>query len=397
MEIVSQTYLANYGSRDLAAVLYLVAGIGVGVFPLLIQPKMVAGWHTSKLPKVVTWLILGLLLLGIFYFGHLAIKARPLDYTFADMLPIIQIMGERWLGGEEVYAIIPEIWDGMQPIYLPVMWLSYIPAVLLEVDIRVVNLAMLALASTLVMEPWQDSGRRAIVLKLGLLIPMLGYVLYFYSTFITISEEPVVVSCYALLGYAVLRDKRMLFAVALMSCLLSRYTLIFWAVAYLGYWFWQRDRRQAIQIALVAGALGLLILVFSQGIYQLELFLSLKEGYLDSFQDPDLAWRTKNAVAKNIGVARFLAFDQLIYLHRTLFWVSLILPFLLFAWYHLRLRKKGVPVTIFAICSLKLCLVYFFNFNAIPYSYLFYTSTFLSIVLFSQLVSANSVEHDQLR
>ncbi|MEO0876486.1 MAG: hypothetical protein AAFY48_17940, partial [Bacteroidota bacterium] len=223
------------------------------------------------------------------------------------------------------------------------------------------------------------------VFRLALLLPLLVYVLYFYSTFITISEEPAVVGFYVALAYAILREYRWLLIIALASCLLSRYTLIFWAVVYFGYLLWWYDRRQTIWTMVGTGVLVLALLLLSQGIYQIELFISLKDGYLDSFQDPDLAWRTQNTVSKNIGIARFLAFDQLIYLHQALFWISLILPALLFTWYHL--RRRVVPLAIFAVCSLKLCLVYFFNFNALPYSYLFYTSTFLSVLLWSQLLN----------
>ncbi|MEL7423967.1 MAG: hypothetical protein AAFN81_13285 [Bacteroidota bacterium] len=386
LEIVAQTYLAAYSSKDIAAIIYLLAGIGVGIYPLFFS------WRhdTPTLPsdgasKWRGWFAFGLVSIGIMYLGWRAAQAQPLDYTFADMLPIIQIMGERWLVGEAVYEIIPEIWGGMQPIYLPVMWLVYVPAIILDVDMRVVNLLMLVLVSALVLEPWRKSTWQTLVFRLALLLPLLVYVLYFYSTFITISEEPAVVGFYVALAYAILREYRWLLIIALASCLLSRYTLIFWAVVYFGYLLWWYDRRQTIWTMVGTGILVLALLLLSQGIYQIELFISLKDGYLDSFQDPDLAWRTQNTVSKNIGIARFLAFDQLIYLHQALFWISLILPALLFTWYHL--RRRVVPLAIFAVCSLKLCLVYFFNFNALPYSYLFYTSTFLSVLLWSQLLN----------
>ncbi|MEL6969160.1 MAG: hypothetical protein AAFZ63_20875 [Bacteroidota bacterium] len=386
LEIVAQTYLAAYVSKDIAAITYLLVGIGVGTYPLFFNWRH----RTLTLPsegmsKWWGWFAFSLVSISILYFGWRAVQAQPLDYTFADMLPIIQIMGERWLAGEAVYEIIPEIWGGMQPIYLPVMWLVYVPAIILDVDMRVINLLMLVLVSALVLEPWRKSTWQTLFLRLTLLLTLLVYVLYFYSTFITISEEPVVVGFYVALAYAVLREHRLLLIIALTSCFLSRYTLIFWVIVYFGYLLWQHNRRQTLWVMLGTGTLVVILLILSQGIYQLELFISLKDDYLDSFQDPDLAWRTQNTVSKNIGIARFLAFDHLIYLHRALFWVSLALPVLLFTWYHI--RRLAVPLAIFAICSLKLCLVYFFNFNALPYSYLFYTSTFLSVLLFSQLLN----------
>ena len=50
------------------------------------------------------------------------------------MLPIIQIINFRYFNGELVYKIIPEIWGGMQPIYLPSMWIPYASSVWMNFD-----------------------------------------------------------------------------------------------------------------------------------------------------------------------------------------------------------------------------------------------------------------------
>ena len=59
----------------------------------------------------------------------------PLDPDFADMLPIMKVMNERFLHGDwkQVYDPITEIWNGTRPIYLPAMWIPYAPAVALRV------------------------------------------------------------------------------------------------------------------------------------------------------------------------------------------------------------------------------------------------------------------------
>lgn len=90
VEVISQTYLAAFGNKDLAAIVYVMAGIGIGLVPLLRRKVADISIETED-SYSIPWqrIAFGLLLVGISYFGFQAIKAQPLDYTFADMLPII--------------------------------------------------------------------------------------------------------------------------------------------------------------------------------------------------------------------------------------------------------------------------------------------------------------------
>lgn len=387
IEATSQTFLAQYGNKDLSAVSYLVAGLALPIC-VLVQAYGNTPAKTSpqaQNEKLISqpWRLVALLLLSValVWQGQEIITSRPLDYTFADMLPIIQIMGERWIAGQEVYAVIPEIWDGMQPIYLPLLWMSYVPALLADVDIRWVNIGALILVCALVLDVF--SRRAWPALRLLVLLPLvilLSYTFFVYSTYISISEEPVVLLAYMLLAYTLWKKHWWGIAVALVACLLSRYALLFWAICWWAYEWWQGDQKKAWGLAALSASLGVIILWWSQGIYQLDLFYGLKDAYLDSFT-PEMAWRTKNAVSKNIGLARFVPFGFLPIMHQLLFWGSILLPLTLYGLYYFRLRQRISP-SLFAVCSLKLCLVFFYNVNPLPYSYLFYTSTFFSLFIF---------------
>lgn len=379
LEVLAQTFLQAYWDKDTSAVVYAVAGLLIGILPLLkIKPKVYATTNL-KSNTTIHFLLLALLSLGISYFGWQAIRQHPLDYTFADMLPIIQIMGERWLDGSEVYAIIPEIWGGMQPIYLPMMWMPYALPVAAGIDIRIINLLFIAMAVFLALGIEPPKSWLAYLILLPVVL-VLAYTLLDYSTFITISEEPVVVGFYALLGYFLVKNKPLGIAAALTCCLLSRYTLIFWAVTHIAYIFIKGERKTAITIGGFALILGLLIMAVSQGWQQLELFYSLRGSYQETLTNPAEEWGVTNTINGNIGLARFVGYERLTALYRLLFWGALLLPVLLYLWYHFKL-KSSVSLGLFALCSLKLCLVFFFNVNPLPYSYLFYTSTFLSLVL----------------
>lgn len=379
LEALAQTFLQAYWDKDASAIVYAVSGLLIGALPLVKTKPVSYASKNLRGKTALHYLILVFLSLSISYFGWQAIQQQPLDYTFADMLPIIQIMGERWLAGREVYAIIPEIWDGMQPIYLPMMWMPYTLSVAAGLDIRIINLLFIAMAVFLALgtRPQKSSLSYLILVPVVL---VLAYILVDYSTFITISEEPVVVGFYALLGYFLVKNKPLGIAVALTCCLLSRYTLIFWAVTHIAYIFIKGERKTAMTIGGFALVVGLLIMAVSQGWQQLELFYSLRGSYLETLANPDEEWGVTNTINGNIGLARFVGYEHLTDLYRLLFWGTLLLPVLLYLWYYFK-GKGSISLGLFALCSLKLCLVFFFNVNPMPYSYLFYTSTFLSLIL----------------
>lgn len=326
--------------------------------------------------------------IGIWSLGTSLFQQQILDYKFADMLPIIEIMGQRWINGQEVYATIPEIWGGMQPIYLPAMWLPYTSMIALGVDLRFMNLIFILLSIFFIFDLLNFKNNKP-SLSLLILVPLLillSYIFIDYSTLITISEEPIVIGFYVFLGYAVIKNKPILILVALSFCIMSRYSLVFWAITYIAYTFFQISKSKALIIGIGSGLFCLFLLYISQGIYQLELFHSLKSAYLETLTNHEKAGPITSITQKNIGLARFFSFEQLPHLHNALFWGSILLPPILYSWYHY-FGRQWVKHEWFALCCLKLSLVYFFNMNALPFSYLFYTSTFLSLIIIFQYSS----------
>jgi hypothetical protein len=69
------------------------------------------------------------------------------------MLPVIKVMNERLLQGHwnQVYDPIQEIWNGTRPIYLPAMWLPYLPAVAMQADLRWVTVIAVLLSFIIIL------------------------------------------------------------------------------------------------------------------------------------------------------------------------------------------------------------------------------------------------------
>lgn len=392
LEVLALTYFKDHLSKDLSAVLLPAAGMLVAVLPLLFTtPKREATNEPAGLSLMLPYILFGAGSLWCIYNGWGKLQQQPLDYRNADMLPIIKIMGERWLAGLEVYAPIPEIWEGIDPIYLPAMWMPYTPCIAAGFDIRWTNILFILGAAFLALKagPTHRAGA-----KLMLLLPMavlLYYIFGVYPTLITLSEEPIVVGFYLVFAFCLSRGWTWAAGAALACCLLSRYTIVFWAIAYLAYLLMAVSRKGALLTGGAALGTGIVLMAAGQGFGYLDRFTGLRESYLNTLTNPDERWGVVHNIEQNIGLARFFGYDQLTSLHQALFYGSLLLPLLLFTLYHFKLRSR-VSLPLFALCSLKLCLVYFFSMNPMPYSYLFYPSVFMSLLLAARAPQASPAQ-----
>lgn len=388
LEMMAQTYGFYWQFSQLSSIVYFLAGLAVAVLPML-------RWNIPGDPFSGKWLrplaigLLSLIAIWCLWRSLSLFAAAPLDFRQADMLPIIETMGRRQLSGEEVYAPIEAIWGGMRPIYLPAMWLPFVPAVGLGLDIRWISTSVLLLSVVLIFWGSPKQGGRSInfyhVLGLLPLALLFYYVFGLYSTLITLSEEPIVVFYYMLLAWSIHRKIPVLTGFAIALCLLSRYALAFWVPMFLVYLFFYRSRRE-MYLTSTSLVIGLLLLLsLGQAWDQLNFFLHLQNSYLEELLDPDKAWSFIDQIEKNPGLMKFLPYEYIGTWHRLLFYGSIAVP-VLSLWAFSKFQDR-IQMYFFGLCSLKLSLVYFYNMLTIPYSYLFYPSTFLSLFILFAVIS----------
>ncbi len=136
ISLAAETIFASYGlllgeQAALVSILYLIAGLVFVYLVLLLPPARLL--HVREIKNDFRLkLVIGIAMLLLAYVtASYWLDLIPLDPDFADMLPIMKVMNERFLHGEwkQVYDPIPEIWNGTRPIYLPAMWIPYAPAV----------------------------------------------------------------------------------------------------------------------------------------------------------------------------------------------------------------------------------------------------------------------------
>ena len=384
VEALCNTLYINEEGYDpaCASITYFVVGIFIALLPLIrVRPD--TEWYIPT--GVVRGVkILGLSLIALFlYVEAKEVFAKvPVDYRWADMLPIMKIMCQRLVEGKEVYAIIEQIWGGIEPIYLPAIWLPLLPATMMEVDVRwtAMLLFMGALIFCVSTRPKLRIPHQQNFVSVLTLVPLMILIhhwMIYESRFFSMTEESIVVFYYLFLAYSIAKKKPVLIALAFSLCMLSRYSLAIWAVIFVIYEFLLGDRKAAIKIIWVGGLFSLFLLFATQAIWHLDIFLGLPANYLDAIVNEEHKFGA--LVQDGLGLAKFYEYSDLPKLNR-LFMISAILsPLLAFTFYHF--FKTRINKELFLLCSLKLSLVLFYNTLIMPFVYLFFTSTLLSLAL----------------
>ena len=317
--------------------------------------------------------------------------ATPLGIEHADMLPIIKAMGQRFLQGDlhAVYSPIAEIWGGIQPIYLPALWMAFVPALIVDFDLRWITLTGIWFSAMAVLYP--------VVLKIKNGLPMLLFAAlllllgWFHfdkvNNVIRLTEEGVIFIFYSLMVYALVSGKGWLIGAGAAFCLLSRYALIGWIPCAALYWLWNKEYLKLTK-AFIAGALiVLLLLIVPFGWSVTEMLIKVPGHYTEHAK---MVWeRNPEYFYHSLGMAKFFGPSQIDNLHFILVAGTFICP-LLFLIYCLIQRKKGIQVNNFLLSSFQLSISFFYSFLDVSYQYLYYTPVFVSLVIVSISLANNN-------
>ncbi|MES2371066.1 MAG: hypothetical protein V4557_00710 [Bacteroidota bacterium] len=223
--------------------------------------------------------------LAICYFTRAWIIDTPLSFYEADMLPIIKTMCQRFLNGEwsMVYQPIPELWSGIQPIYLPAMWIPFVFAVEGNFDLRWITAAGLFFSFSFFLILWNPVQKKILA---HTVLAAAAIILWWLLTepshnFIRLTEEGVVVFYYCLLTLALLSENYLLIGLAAALCALSRYMLAGWFPAMILYLLLIKKQPKQLFIFLVTGTCVLLLLViFPFGLQPIKISIDLPAQYI---------------------------------------------------------------------------------------------------------------------
>ena len=412
VETLCVTWLLKIpGWTPFFSILYLASGVGIAGW-LLFSPairlpafeRRNLGRHTHHYRVT----LIGMLALVMYSWCRYWFEEMPLDISNADMLPIIKVMGERFIAGQHshIYDTIPWIWHGTQPIYLPAMWLPYVPAIAIGIDMRWVTMAGLLFAFGAFLMLYRPPGvaRSYRSFFLGVLAFLLFWWIVADNTagIVSVSEEGTVIGYYTLLVLAILSGRAWLIGIAISLCMLSRYALVGWVPAYLLYLVLEKRWRSFLIIALTGMLCFVLLFLLPVG-WATFVRLALLPGHYIGFaarvwkDSPDVFWTAP-------GLAYFFGPGRITLLHGWLVTLSFAVPVGLVLFCRWRSRADGRRVggkeagvrgrralANIPLAALKMTLVVFYCFIDVPYLYLFYTSSFVSLIAVTLLLREEDV------
>lgn len=384
------------------------AGLLLGGAALAALRDQPLRWASATLvTRRVNWAALAWLAgtLLVLYRQAPIVLGTPIDVHSSDVIPIVQAYVSRFRSGEVVYRYLTNLPYPLFPNHLPLQWLPYVPAQALGIDFRWLSLAMLlglgfgAYQLVLLRRPgnWVSFGVLALLPALALWL-VIDQDFYLYAQVL----EPTIIAYYFLLAASVLSGSAWAQGGALVLCLLSRYSVVFWVPFFLWVLWREAGPRHALVVMLVvaAGVLGLYIVpffakdptIFTHALAEYRL-ATLGEW---SRINPDLGLplHIGNGLSIIPWLYRFLPLS----LEAKITWVQRLHALAsagtgaLLSGFYWRYGRR-YDYRYLTLIGLKLYLVVFYFFIQIPYAYLISLSVLLSVFVVL-LVLGSSREED---
>jgi len=385
-----ETFSITYGFKiegyeGWFSVLYLVAGLSLGVLMVLFPQVNIRLFSTGQVPRPMKWVQVGLFVIAglvIWCQSKSLIASMPIDINYADMLPVIKVMDQRFIDGHwrHIYDTVPEIWGGIKPIYLPGIWTPFVPAVFAGIDMRWTTVGCLFFVFGVYLLSFYAPRQKILsFITLAIASMLLWWLLTEDDEhgLITRTEEGTVIVYYVLAVLALLSEHIIFAGIAISLCMLSRYSLVGWVPAFLLFLVLSGQVKKAFVFS--ATGLSCLILLFILPFgWELIHELSQLPGKYVPFAAR--VWNDSPEVfSSGAGMARFFGPNRIALQHTLLISLSFGVPLLFMVICHYVNKKR--PLANIPLAALKICVVVFYNLVDVPYLYLFYTSSFISLIV----------------
>jgi hypothetical protein len=379
LQLLNATYLLKIkGFENVNSVLFMSSGLLISALILKVRsvrfPKQQCR-HTGTLGKLLA--ILALMPVS-YHLSRKIMDGTPLGIQYADMLPIIKVMVTRFLSGQwsQVYDPIPEIWSGIQPIYLPAMWMPFIYPAVLDFDMRWITVSSIWACIILCVWPgrWRQYGLYTLYAA-GLLCLLSWFHFEETNNVIRLTEEGVVYLFYTSMAIALILCNPYMVGICAALCFLSRYSIIGWLPFSLLYLLYKKDYN-FLGKYVASGFVTALLLLLPFGLKPLMVHWVQPDLYI---QHAERVWRENpEYFQRSLGIAKFFGPGGVRANHFVLQYGAFLVPILFF----FRVRKStGTPNHLVLLSGFQLSITFFYNFIDVSYQYLFYTPVFVSLAI----------------
>lgn len=375
-------YINNFHAVN--SIIFLFCGIGISL--LLIKLPTLRFPALPNYRSATDWIKFSMvaLLLPISYgVCRKILDGTPVDIQYADMLPVIKVMNQRFVDGnwEAVYKPIPEIWNGVQPVYLPAMWLPFLASLLLDFDMRWITVTGTWLS--IIFITWSLPFRKQVLLNILLALSLMSLIAWLHfeisNNVFRLTEEGLIFFYYSAMVCAIVSGRSWLIGLVAAICLLSRYALIGWIPCLGIYWLVNKEYVKLLK-ALFSGSLVMAALLFIPfGWNAMQVVLDTPAEYIGHTQ---LEWsRNPQYFYQSLGMAKFFGPTRVAVLHSVLVWGTFLVPLLFTLCSFMYSKMKGRWPHNFLLAAFQLAITFFYNFLDVTYLYLFYTPVFISLLI----------------
>jgi hypothetical protein len=358
--------------------LYLFSGLLFGIFYMLPVEKPTGLGH--KWSKYLLFFPFAYLFYQYYQLAVDLMLKIPVDYKLADMLPIMEIMCKRFMNQTGVYRIIPEIWGGMEPIYLPTMWMSYLPAVWFDFDLRWItwfSFILAILLGFLSVRKYHVAGWHSLLVWITVFV-LFKTIFKLEPNDFSMGDEGPVVLFFVLFAFSLWKGNAVWIGITMALGLLTRYSFLpVLPAIFLAYWHF--DHKKALYTILGSAFLtGVFLMTITGAIFEIHTFLALPKHYVTAVIGEDFQ-KLSPTIQNGLGLAKFFPKENIPSIVNIQMLLTFLVPILLLILY--KYFSWKIDFKVFLLGLLKLEIVLFYNLMIIPIHNLFLVSNFLTIAL----------------
>ena len=388
-------------------VLFLIS-MAIGIFPLLLFSSKTINDKVVVLKTIDKHTAYAIILFCAFFILFLFVprggiiniyKNFLVEVHTSDIIPTIQVMCQRLLNHYPIYVSIEQFGYHLPTTYMPFMWMPYLIAEKFHFDYRYITLLIFVIGIIFILFITVKKTNKGLFLVLLYAFLLLAFADKNSETF-GWTVEFMNGTYYSILALTFFVDNKYVKVIALVACLLSRYSLVVFVPLYFLIEWNENGFKKTSIFALLTLALMVVFLVPLVRNNWIELYNGYKYytisglgewNHTDSNGLPLHIFNGNGFVAwiysfKNGSIEERFAFAKS--LHFILISSTTMLLTLIYYKF-----KDSINNKVFLLCSLKIYLAVFYGFIQVPYTYLFVVPAMYSIVL---LFLTNNIYYNNL-